>query len=66
MGPDRVRLRDTSRPPSEAGYAKHPSNPRGRAAGVEAAQARAGAEVTLRIHLGARGALQHCRVCADG
>ena len=33
---------------------------------LAAAQARAGAEVTLRIHLGTRRALQHRRVCADG
>ena len=66
LGPDGVRLGDASRPPGEAGHAQHPSDPRGRAAGVAAAQARAGAEVTLRVHLGARGALQHCGVCPHG
>ena len=29
-------------------------------------QARAGAQVALRVHVGARGTLQHCRVCPHG
>ena len=48
------------------GTPKHPSDPRGRVAGAAAAPARAGARVALRVHVGARSALQHRRVCPHG
>ena len=66
VGPNRVRLGDASRTPGQAGHAQHPSDPRGRVAGAAAAQARAGAKVALRVHLGARGTLQHRRVRPHG
>ena len=53
LGPDRVCLGDASRAPGEAGHAQHPPNPRRRTSGATAAQARAGAQVALRVHVGA-------------
>ena len=55
-----------ARPPGQAGHPKHPSDPRRRIAGPAAAPARAGAQVALRVHLGARRTLHHRRVRAHG
>ena len=51
--------RHAARPQGQAGHPKHPSDPRGRTAGAAAASARAGAQVTLRIHLGTGSTVQH-------
>ena len=45
--------RHPARPQGQAGHAQHPSDPRGRTAGAAASPARAGAQVALRVHLGA-------------
>ena len=55
-----------ARPPGQAGHAQHPPDPRGRIAGAAAAQARAGAQVAVRVHVGARRALHHRRLCPHG
>ena len=59
LGSGGVRDGHPARPQGQAGHAKHPSDPRGRTAGAAAASARAGAQVALRVHLGAGGAVQH-------
>jgi hypothetical protein len=43
----------------KAGHPKHPSDPRRRTSGAAAASARAGTQVTLRVHLGTGNAVQH-------
>ena len=50
-------------PQGQAGHARHASDPRRRAAGTAPAAARAGAQVTVRIHVRARLAVHHKRVC---
>lgn len=48
------------------GNPRHPSHPRGRTAGLAAASARAETEVTVRVHVGTHGTLQHRRVRPNG
>jgi hypothetical protein len=55
-----------ARPESQTGHPQQPPDPRGRAACSAAVAARAGAEVNVRVHLGAERAVQHCRVRPDG
>ena len=45
----------------QTGYSQHPSNPRRRIARPAAVTAGTGAEVGIRIHVGAWGAVQPCR-----
>ncbi len=54
-----MRDGNPARPPGQAWYPEHPSDPRGRTAGAKTAQARTGAEVALCVYLGARGTVQH-------
>ena len=46
-------------PQGQAGHAEHPSDPWGRTTGPAAAPARPGAQVALRVHVGAGRALHH-------
>jgi hypothetical protein len=55
-----------ARPESQTGHPQQPPDPRGRAACSAAVAARAGAEVNVRVHLGAERAVQHCRVRPNG
>ena len=66
VGSGRLRIGRAARPQGQARHAQHPSDPRGRTTGAAAAPARAGAQVALRVHLGAGSALQHRRLRPHG
>src|SRR5512135_86516 len=55
-------LGKASRSPGEAGHAKYAPDPRGRASGAAAAPARAGAQVTLCVHLRARSMVERAGI----
>jgi hypothetical protein len=61
-----VRNGHPARPQGQEGYSQHPSDPRRRTAGATAAEARAGAQVAVRVHLGAWSAVHHGWVCPHG
>jgi len=59
-----IQGRYAARAPAQAGDPKHPPDPRGRTSGTTAASARTGAQIALRVHIGARCTFQHRRLCS--
>jgi integrase len=55
-----------ARPQGQERHPKHPSDPRRRTAGATATSTPAGAEITLRVHLGARLAIYNGWLRPDG
>ena len=66
LGSDRLRHGHPARPPGQAGHAEHPPDPGRRTARPAPTAARAGAQVAVCVHVGARRALHHGGLCADG
>ena len=66
LGSGRLQDGHPARPQGQAGHPQHPPHPWRRVARPAAASARAGAQVAVRVHLGARRTLQHGRVRPHG
>ena len=55
-----------ARPSGQAGHAQHAPHPRRRATGAAQAATRTGTQVAVRVHVGARRAVHHGRLCPHG